>query len=66
MHEVSGVLLHQFRLPARAEVDEQFGPPLDVGPLDSPEDAGVHVALAVESPGQDMNTSGRGLVESLS
>jgi hypothetical protein len=61
VHEVGCVLLHQFRLPAGAQVDEQFGPSRDLRTLDGPQDAHIHVALAVESSGQDMDAAGRGL-----
>ncbi len=61
MNDVGGLLFHQFSLPTGAKVDEQFGPPRDVGPLDSPQDAGVLVTLAVESLGQDVDAACRGL-----
>lgn len=59
-----GVFLNQFRLRARAQVDEQFRPPREVGPLDGPQDAGVCVALAVESLRQDVDAAGRSDVAS--
>ena len=51
MDDVGRILLHQLRLAAGTQVDEEFGPWRHLGSLDSPNNTGIDVALVVKTVG---------------